>query len=91
MFVSAATAWEIFIKQSLNKLNAPDNLEEALAENRFLPPSISLTHALGAGHLPRHRDDPFDRMLIAQAQMEQLTLITHDSQIVQYEVSTFWK
>ncbi len=72
VFVSAATTWQISIKQSLKKLKAPENLEEALAVNRFLPLSISLVHALGAGRLPRHHDDPFDRMLIAQAQIETL-------------------
>ena len=60
VFVSAATAWEISIKQSLKKLKAPENLEEALAVNRFLPLSISLGHALCAGRLPRHHEDPFD-------------------------------
>jgi len=91
IYVSAATAWEISIKKSLKKLKAPDNLEEAMAANRFLPLPISIGHALHAGRLPRHHDDPFDRMLVAQAQIEQLTLITHDSQISRYAVSTLWE
>ena len=67
IFVSAATAWEISIKRAFGKLKAPLDLEEALEVNQFLKLAISIPHALGAGELPRHHDDPFDRMLIAQA------------------------
>ncbi len=91
VYVSAATAWEISIKKTLKKLKAPDNLEEALTSSRFLPLPISIGHALRAGALPRHHDDPFDRMLIAQAQIENLTLITHDPRIQQYEVALLWE
>lgn len=87
VWVSAATAWEISIKQALGKLSLPGDLAEALAVNRFRPLAISVEHALRAGALPRHHDDPFDRMLIAQAQVEGLTLVTHDERIPRYEVS----
>lgn len=90
IFVSAVTAWEISIKRALGKLKAPDNLEEVLASNSFQPLPISLQHGLVAGALPRHHDDPFDRMLIAQAQTEQLTIITHDVRMEQYGVSILW-
>ena len=73
-----ATAWEISIKQALGKLEAPDDLEAALEASRFQPLPITVAHALAAGRLPRHHDDPFDRMLIAQAQHAQLTMVTHD-------------
>ncbi len=91
IFVSAATAWEIAIKQGLGKLKVPANLEEVLTLNSFQPLSISLHHGLVAGALPRHHDDPFDRMLIAQATTEQLTLVTHDDRIKQYGVSILWR
>ena len=87
IFVSAVTAWEISIKRALGKLKAPDELEEVLESNSFQQLPISIRHGLVAGNLPRHHDDPFDRMLIAQAQTEQLTIITHDIRIEQYGVS----
>jgi len=90
VFVSAATAWEISIKQALGKLEAPDDLVEALAANRFRALPITVAHALAAGRLPRHHDDPFDRMLVAQAQAEQLTLVTHDPQLQPYGISILW-
>ena len=85
-FVSAATAWEISIKTTLGKLDAPDNLEDALAANGFSPLPITVEHALAAGRLPEHHRDPFDRMLIAQAQVEGLTLVTHDGAFGHYDV-----
>jgi PIN domain nuclease of toxin-antitoxin system len=90
IFVSAATAWEISIKRALGRLKAPANLEEVLASNNFQHLPISLQHGLVAGALPRHHDDPFDRMLIAQAKTNQLTMITHDVRMEQYGVSILW-
>ena len=90
IFVSAATAWEISIKRVLGKLKAPDGLEETLESNRFHQLPISIRHGLIAGSLPRHHADPFDRMLIAQAQTEHLTIITHDVRMEQYGVSILW-
>jgi PIN domain nuclease of toxin-antitoxin system len=86
VFVSAATAWEIAIKKSLGKLQAPDDLEAALAANRFRELPIAVRHALAAGELSRHHEDPFDRLLVAQAQMENLTLLTSDERLQAYEV-----
>ena len=68
--VSAATAWEISIKKALGKLDAPDDLANALEVNNFRSLEITVAHATKAGALPRHHDDPFDRLLIAQAQTE---------------------
>ena len=84
IFVSAATAWEIAIKKAIGKLEVPDDLEDALTYNRFQPLAISIQHALTAGALPPHHTDPFDRMLIAQADCEELTLITHDKIFSEY-------
>jgi PIN domain nuclease of toxin-antitoxin system len=74
VFVSAATAWEIAIKRAIGKLNVPDEFEPVLEQNGFQPLPITMRHALAAGRLPRHHDDPFDRMLVAQAQSEELKL-----------------
>jgi PIN domain nuclease of toxin-antitoxin system len=80
--VSAASAWEIAIKLALGKLAIPPDartwLPEALAASRFTPLAVTIEHALGVEQLPSHHTDPFDRLLIAQALAEQLTLVTRD-------------
>lgn len=87
VFVSAATAWEIAIKKAIGKLRTPsgDYLEE-LQRHRFTPLDITTEHALAVENLPPHHADPFDRMLVAQAQFEKLTLVTRDSRIKTYAV-----
>jgi PIN domain nuclease of toxin-antitoxin system len=84
--VSAASAWEIAVKRSAGRLEAPDDLGDALAHHGFDPLAITVEHALTAGSLPLHHRDPFDRMLIAQAQVESLILITVDPGFAHYEV-----
>jgi PIN domain nuclease of toxin-antitoxin system len=86
VMVSAATAWEISIKKALGRLDAPDDLLDALAANDFETIAITAAHALAAGELPHHHSDPFDRMLIAQARAEGLTLISLDSRFSDYDV-----
>ena len=88
VMVSAASAWEISIKKVLGKLSAPDDLERQVDESGFSPLPISIAHALAAGQLPRHHDDPFDRMLIAQAFAEGLTIVTHDKRFGDYNAPT---
>ena len=85
--VSAVSAWEISIKKALGKLAAPDDLERQVDEGGFTPLSISIGHGIAAGELPRHHDDPFDRMLIAQAVAEGLTVVTHDKRFADYDVA----
>ena len=87
VFVSAATAWEIEIKKFLGKLDAPDNLDEVIDDCRFYPLSITIKHALAVRELPLHHRDPFDRMLVAQTKVEGLTIVTRDSDVIQYPVS----
>ena len=88
IFVSAATAWEIAIKRSLGKLEFPvAQLSEMLAAEGFERLGITVDHAVVAGGLPPHHNDPFDRMLIAQAQHEGLTLVTVDAMIARYAVA----
>ncbi|MGH2703808.1 MAG: type II toxin-antitoxin system VapC family toxin [Actinomycetota bacterium] len=88
VFVSAATVWEIAIKRSLGKLDSPSDLERQIEDNRFVPMPVTLGHAWAAGHLPRHHDDPFDRMLVAQAAAEGLAILTADSRIGLYGIQT---
>lgn len=86
VFVSAAVVWEIIIKKALDKLEAPDNLSEVVAENRFEPLAITIEHALAVEKLPMNHRDPFDRIQIAQATVEDLTLVTRDAEIAKYAV-----
>lgn len=87
VFVSAATAWEISIKKAIGKLKIPneDYLQE-LKLHRFTPLAITTEHALAVENLPPHHKDPFDRMLVAQAQIEKLRLVTRDPRIKAYAV-----
>jgi PIN domain nuclease of toxin-antitoxin system len=86
VFVSAVTGWEIAIKRSVGKLRAPDNLDALLEDEGFLPLPITFYHGEQAGSLSPHHKDPFDRMLIAQAQAEGLTLVTRDKHFPLYGV-----
>jgi PIN domain nuclease of toxin-antitoxin system len=86
IFVSAASAWEISIKKGLGKLEAPDDIDAIVEEERFLKLPITLYHGEMAGQLPPHHLDPFDRMLVAQAQAEGLAIVTSDRQFGHYGV-----
>jgi PIN domain nuclease of toxin-antitoxin system len=86
VIVSAATAWEIAIKRAAGRLDAPDDLLDALEANNFESLAITTIHALAAGKLPLHHSDPFDRMLIAQSRIEGLTLITVDRRFSDYDI-----
>ena len=87
VYVSAVTAWEISVKRARGKLEAPGDLAAELTANAFQELPISAAHATAAGQLPNHHRDPFDRMLVAQAQIENLTLVTRDKNIAKYEVA----
>lgn len=86
IFVSAATTWEISIKIALNKLTAPEDMDSIVEDEGFDKLPITLYHGQVAGNLPPLHRDPFDRMLIAQAQAEGLTLMTGDDHIAQYKL-----
>lgn len=88
VFVSAVTGWEIGIKKAKGRLEAPDNLAAIVEEKRFEHLPLTFAHAERAASLPPRHRDPFDRMLIAQAQAEGLTLVTRDSRIPLYDVVT---
>lgn len=86
--VSAATAWELAIKAALGKLDLDGaDLAEEIEGNDFVELPMTARHSVAAATLPRHHEDPFDRMLIAQAQIEGLTIITRDPAFRAYGVS----
>ncbi len=84
--VSAATVWEIAIKQGLGKITGPPDLPERVRDSGFRELPIGVDHAMAAGRLPPIHRDPFDRMLVAQARCEGLTLVTRDPHCQRYEV-----
>lgn len=84
--VSAASIWEISIKKGRGRLRAPDELVRAIEAEEFHEMPIRMIHAERAGALPPHHADPFDRMLIAQAQLEGLTIVTSDKAFEAYGV-----
>jgi PIN domain nuclease of toxin-antitoxin system len=86
VFASAISIAELRIKQKIGKLNLPENFEEILLESGFSPLDFSAVHAHVLQSLPLHHRDPFDRMLIAQALAENLTLITAGRDILKYDV-----
>ena len=86
--VSVASGWEIAIKRASGKLRAPSDVGTLIADEGFDRLSISFEHAERAAALPLLHRDPFDRMLIAQSRMEELDLVTVDSDIRRYDVST---
>jgi PIN domain nuclease of toxin-antitoxin system len=86
ILVSSASAWEISVKRASGKLDAPFDIVESLERSFFVELPIEVAHAVTAGELPRHHKDPFDRMLVAQAQMEGLTLVADDEEIALYDV-----
>ncbi|MFP4393212.1 MAG: type II toxin-antitoxin system VapC family toxin [Desulfohalobiaceae bacterium] len=85
--VSAAVIWEIRIKQALGKLEIPAEFYTIIKEQGFELLSITTDHAYAAGGLPMHHRDPFDRMIIAQANLEKLCVITRDTIFSRYDVS----
>ena len=91
VYVSAVSIWEARIKERLGRLDlGRHDLVEEIAKNDFLELPISAVHGRCAGRLPPHHDDPFDRMLVAQAATEGLSLVSRDRALSAYEVSLLW-
>jgi PIN domain nuclease of toxin-antitoxin system len=94
IFISAATGWEIAIKSQIGRLKLPDEPQRFILEQlkingmKSLP--IEMRHALHVSTLPAYHQDPFDRILIAQAQMEDLPVLSADPEIGKYEVTIIW-
>jgi PIN domain nuclease of toxin-antitoxin system len=94
LLLSAVSSWEIAIKCSMGKLELPEPVESYVAERMTISGVTGLpiqhSHALAVAGLPRHHRDPFDRLLIAQALVEQVTLVTADNQFQPYPVQLMW-
>ena len=94
LYISAVSSWEITIKAGTGKLTLPERPSEfvvraiQLMSLRLL--DITNTHVAALENLPNYHEDPFDRMLIAQARSEELVLLTTDHNFDKYEVETFW-
>jgi len=94
IYLSVVTVWEIQIKSQIGKLDLRGKInvivEEQRVENNFHILPVDLPHVLRLGDLPLHHNDPFDRLLIAQAKEEALTLLTKDQVFSQYDVEVLW-
>ncbi len=90
VFVSVVSAWEVAIKISIGRLRLPDTMESGVRESGFDKLPITFSHAEQVAALPMHHRDPFDRMLVAQAMSEDLTLVTHDRKLGAYDVQLLW-
>jgi len=94
LFLSVASGWEIAIKSHLGKLRLPPDLQGFVAEQvrvngiQVLP--IEMMHVLHVHTLPDHHRDPFDRLLVAQSQLEKMPILTGDAQIGRYAVTVIW-
>jgi PIN domain nuclease of toxin-antitoxin system len=88
VFVSVVSVWEIEIKRAKGKLHVPVDIEPSLATQGFNSLSIDLRHARAVESLPRHHRDPFDRMLVCQAQLDNLILVTSDETMRRYPIAT---
>jgi PIN domain nuclease of toxin-antitoxin system len=94
LFLSAASSWEISLKYAVGKLQLPESPGRYVAEclRRWSVAALDITHAhaLALADLPFHHSDPFDRLLVAQASLEQMTLLTADRAFEKYRVKVFW-
>jgi PIN domain nuclease of toxin-antitoxin system len=94
VFLSAASSWEIAIKYALGKLALPEEPEKfvpsRLTRDSILPLPINHAHTLHVASLPLHHRDPFDRLLISQARVERLPILTVDRQFERYDVELIW-
>jgi PIN domain nuclease of toxin-antitoxin system len=94
IFVSAVVGWELAIKQALGKLQSKrpvvEFVPEQIAMNGFRTLPVEMAHALRVSELPLHHGDPFDRLPVAQSDVEEMSLVTGDRVISRYGVSIIW-
>ena len=94
VLISVVTAWELALKAGAGRLDLPEPVERYLPRrirrHRLKVLDITLEHAIRAGRLPPIHRDPFDRMLVAQAQVEGIPIVTNDPAITRYDVETIW-
>ena len=86
VFLSAVVVWEIRIKESIGKLDLPDDFAEVLGGQRFAELPITVAHTHAIADMPAIHRDPFDRMLVAQAKVEEMVIVTRDTAIAEYGV-----
>jgi PIN domain nuclease of toxin-antitoxin system len=95
VLLSVVTGWEIAIKRKLGRLELPGRtsafLADAVERHDIGTLAVTMAHAVGAGELPLHHKDPFDRMLVAQARLEELVIATPDPAFRKYGVKTLWR
>jgi PIN domain nuclease of toxin-antitoxin system len=90
LLLSAVVIWEVAVKRSLGKLRAPEGFAEAMLSGGAQPLAVTIDHAAAVEHLPWHHRDPFDRVLVAQAQVERATLVSGDQELAAYGVPIIW-
>ncbi|HEV7162811.1 MAG TPA: type II toxin-antitoxin system VapC family toxin [Solirubrobacteraceae bacterium] len=90
VLLSVAVVWEVAIKQSLGKLDAPDGFAGLLLEGGAVGLAISIDHANAVHSLPWHHRDPFDRMLVAQAGVEDAVILSNDERLQPYDIQLTW-
>ena len=90
VWVSAATGWEIAVKQAAGRLRTRESLRVTVASDEFSELPFTLKHAEDLQRLPRHHGDPIDRILVAQARVEGATIVTHDRLFEKYGVPVIW-
>ena len=90
VLLSAAVVWEVAIKRALGKLEAPDDFASTLLSAGVRPLPVRVEHAAAVERLPWHHNDPFDRMLVAQAGIEGAELVSKDSSLRAYGVPIVW-
>lgn len=90
VMLSAAVVWEVAIKRSLGKLDAPDGFAGLLLDAGAVPLAVSIDHARAVRLLPWHHRDPFDRLLVAQAALEDAIIISNDERLHAYDVPVVW-
>jgi PIN domain nuclease of toxin-antitoxin system len=90
VLLSAAVVWEVAIKRSLGKLDAPDGFARQLLDGGAVPLAIGINHARAVRTLPWHHRDPFDRLLVAQATLEDAVIVSCDERLSHYGVELAW-
>ena len=94
LFLSAASGWEIAIKAGIGRLDLQEEPEKLIPEQMLLNEiqgmPVQMSHALHVHALPEHYRDPFDRILVAQSQLEEIPIITSDPRVAEYEIEVVW-
>jgi PIN domain nuclease of toxin-antitoxin system len=90
LIVSAVVVWEVAIKRALGKLEVPMTFVADVVQSDALKLPVTLQHAAGVEYLPQHHRDPFDRLLISQARIEGMTLVSSDTTMQAYDVPVLW-